>query len=284
MRPARALWVYLFFVFAGAAFISPGIYKLCVAAGLPGVPFRRVVDRCLIVMALAGLWPFLRALGIRSVGEIGLRTYPGIRRDIGAGVAIGSVLLLAAAGASLAMRVTEMQSRAGWTGQIGSALGTALSVALLEEILFRGAIFTALTRVWGGAAGLWVSSGLYAILHFFSRPENPATVEWNSGFVVLGRMMKGFTDFHTVIPGFLGLTLLGVILALAYRRTGALFMSMAIHGPIVFWVKLFGFAVKAGPDANTWFWGTPKLIDGWFAFFLLIAATLWFARKRKQVA
>jgi hypothetical protein len=86
-------------------------------------------------------------------------------------------------------------------------------------------------------------------------------------------MCAGFSDFQQVVPGFFSLTLLGVILALAFRRTGALFMSMGIHAGVVFWVKLYGFATNTTTNANTWFWGTEKLVDGWFSFVLLIITT-----------
>jgi membrane protease YdiL (CAAX protease family) len=282
MRPARALWGYLIFVFMVAALLSPWIYHLCVAFGLTGIPFRRVVDRCLIVLALIGLWPFVRALGVRSRDELGLRIYPRLGRDVAMGLAIGSILLVAAASLSLAVGTSHWVSRSGWPTQIGSALATAISVALLEEILFRGAIYTALTRVWGVFAGLWISSGLYAILHFFARPENPTVVDWKAGFIVLGRMLQGFADFQQVVPGFFSLALLGVILALAFRRTGALCMSMGIHAALVFWIKLFGFGADTNPKANTWFWGTEKLVDGWFCFILLGITTIYFAKLKPR--
>lgn len=284
MRPARALWGFLIFVFIGAALVSPWIYHACVAFGWTGIPFRRIVDRCLIVLALIGLWPFMRALGVRSRAELGLKNDPQLGRDLAIGLVIGTVLLVLAASLSLAVGASHWVPRNGWPKQILSALVTAVTVALLEEILFRGAIYTALTRVWGAFAGLWVSSGLYAILHFFARPENPTVIDWKAGFVVLGRMLQGFADFQQVVPGFFSLALLGVILVLAFRRTGALFMSMGIHAGVVFGVKLFGFAADTNANANTWFWGTEKLVDGWFCFILLVIATICFAKLKPRAA
>src|ERR1043165_5412587 len=188
MRSARALWGFLIFVFIGAALVSPWIYHACVAFGLTGIPFRRVVDRCLIVLAVVALWPFVKALGVRSRKELGLKNYPTLGRDLATGFAIGIALLVIAAAFSMAAGASHWVPRNGWPKQIGSAIATAVAVALLEEILFRGAIYTGLTRIWGALAGLWVSSGLYAILHFFARPENPAVIDWKAGFVVLGRM------------------------------------------------------------------------------------------------
>lgn len=282
MRPTRALLAFLIFVFAGGALISPWIYHALVGFGWSNIPFRRVVDRCLLVLALIGLWPFVSALGVRSRAELGLRKSPTLAKDLVTGLAIGSVLVVLAAAVSLTVGASHWIPRTGWMKQITSALTTAVVVATLEEILFRGAIMTALTRVSGALAGIVVSSSLYGILHFFGRPENPATVDWKAGFVVLGRMFSGFTDFQQVIPGFFSLTLLGVILALAFRRTAALYLSMGIHAGLIFWVKLFGFATDTTANANTWFWGTEKLVDGWFCFILLAITTIAFARMKPR--
>ena len=204
---------------------------------------------------------------------------------MGKGLALGiGLLLLGAVGSFFAGAAVLEHSRtaAEWPKQIGSATLTAVVVGFMEEILFRGAIFTALRKTWNDSAALWVSSAIYGILHFLARPENPAQINWSSGFVVLGSMLRGFTDFQTVVPEFLSITLLGIIFALAFKRTTALYMSMGIHAGVVFGVKLFGFATNAAPDGNRWFWGTEKLVDGWFCFILLALATIWFARAHRE--
>jgi membrane protease YdiL (CAAX protease family) len=282
MRPARALWAYLIFIFIGAALIAPWVSYALPALGLSGIPFRRVVDRCLLVLALLGLWPFVKALGVRSTEELGLRKYSGAGADLAKGLCIGTVLLGLAAGASLGAGASQFDTErtsGAWLKQIPSAFFTAVIVAFLEEVLFRGAIFGALRRAWNDRAALWSSSAIYAILHFFARPENPSVLTWNSGFIVLGRMLGGFTELPTVIPGFFSLTLLGVIFALAFQRTGALYLSMGIHAALIFWIKLFGFGANPVATANLWFWGTGKLIDGWFCFVLLVFTALWLARR-----
>ncbi len=287
MRPARALWAYLIFVFLGAALIAPWVFHALESFGFAGIPFRRVLDRCLLILALVGLWPFVKALGIRSREELGLPRRPGISADVGAGFLFGTVLLGLAAALALAAGAARWditRTPAAWLKQVPSALATAVVVALLEEILFRGAIFGALRRTWNDLGALWLSSGIYAILHFFARPENPDIIRWDSGFTVLGRMLAGFTQMELVFPGFFSLTLLGIILALAFQRTGALYMSMGIHAALVFWLKLFAFGTNPSQTANQHFWGTEKLTDGRFCFGLLLIATIWFARRPNRAA
>lgn len=282
MRPARALLAYLAFVFIGAALIAPWIFEGLRAAGFENIPFRRVVSRCLIILALLGMWPLLRALGANLLGQIGLRKTEHWVVDVPAGLLIGWGLVALAAGICLAVGAAELDSKASLTSRLPGALLSAVAVSVLEEILFRGAILTALCRVWGPIGGLCASSAFYAIVHFFSRAPDPAEVKWDSGFFILGGMLQGFLDFEQVIPGFLSLTLLGVILGLAYQKTGALFMSMGIHGGIVFGAKLFSAAANSAPRANVWLWGTEKLIDGWFAFMLMLGVTIAFIQWRPK--
>jgi hypothetical protein len=57
---------------------------------------------------------------------------------------------------------------------------------------------------------------------------------------------------------------------------------MGIHAAVVFWVKLFGFGADTDANANTWFWGTEKLVDGWFCFILLAITMICFAKLKPR--
>lgn len=151
-----------------------------------------------------------------------------------------------------------------------SAAGTAAVVAVLEEILFRGGVFGGLRRVFYWPLALGVSSLIYALVHFLQRAELTGDVTWNSGLVLLPRMLGGFVDFHALVPGFFSLTLAGVLLGLAYQRTGNLYFSIGLHAGWIFWLKIFGTFTADAPNAAVWFWGTGKMIDGWLAFFVLL--------------
>ena len=86
-------------------------------------------------------------------------------------------------------------------------------------------------------------------------------------------MLGGFADFHALVPGFFNLTLAGVLLGLAYQRTGNLYFSIGLHAGWIFWLKIYGAVHHRAPRTAIWFWGGGKMIDGWLAFFAL-AATL----------
>ena len=128
---------------------------------------------------------------------------------------------------------------------------------------------------WTAALGL--SSAIYALVHFLQPAELAGPVHWNSGLILLSPMLSGFLDWHRLAPGFFNLTLAGLLLGLAYHRTGDLYFSIGLHAGWIFWLKIYkAFTAAATPEAS-WFWGTDKMIDGWLAFFVLgaVLGGLW---------
>ena len=128
-----------------------------------------------------------------------------------------------------------------------------------------------------------VSSALYGIVHFFERPQNPSTVEWFSGLLILGQMLRGFADWQALLPGLLNLAIIGVILCIAFERSGTLFFPFGIHAGLIFSLKSSMFVTEASPSANLWVWGTDKVVDGWMAFgvlLLLLAGVHRYFRER----
>jgi membrane protease YdiL (CAAX protease family) len=281
MRPFRALVIYLVGVFIGGALLAPWLYRLAqtVATSFPYVahsPFHRFVDRSLLIFALAGLWPLLRTLGVASAREIGLVSPRGQWKKLGGGLLLGLIVLAVDAGTVIVCSdrtIIRDLTAHKIVGTIFGAIGTAVAVALLEEILFRGGIFGGLRKTFYWPLALMVSSSIYALVHFRQRAELTGPVGWNSGLVLLPRMLGGFVDFHALVPGFFSLLLAGVLLGLAYQRTGNLYFSIGLHAGWIFCLKTYGAFTTGAAPAGTWFWGTDKLIDGWLAF-LVLAATL----------
>src|SRR5208283_2434134 len=154
-----------------------------------------------------------------------------------------------------------------------SAIAMAAIVATIEEILFRGGIFGGLRRILHWQLALIASSLIFALVHFLQRAEFTGPVAWNSGLILLPRMLGGFADLHTLVPDFFNLTLAGFLLGLAYQRTGNLYFSIGLHAGWIFWLKTYDAFTTGAPRAATWFCGTGKLIDGWLAL-LVLAVTL----------
>ena len=70
MRPLRALVIYIGVVFIGGALLAPWLYRLAQSVGhsfpqIASAPFHYFVNRSLLILALAGLWTLLCALGAK---------------------------------------------------------------------------------------------------------------------------------------------------------------------------------------------------------------------------
>jgi len=284
MRPIWALVIYILVVFIGGALLAPWLYQAAQMGAhafpkIAAAPFHRFVDRSFLILALAGLWPLLRALGAKSRWEIGLVPPYGQSKKFFGGLLVGFFSLAIVAGTAIGFGdrfFSQNITAHKIVGTIFSAMATAAIVATLEEILFRGGIFGGLRRIIYWPFALVISSMIYALTHFLQRAEFTGAVTWHSGLELLPKMLAGFADFHALIPGFFNLTLAGILLGLAYQRTGNLYFSIGLHAGWIFWLKTYGAFTTDSPGANIWLWGGGKMIDGWLAFFVLVLTLVLF--------
>jgi hypothetical protein len=277
MRPLSALVIYIVLVFIGGALLAPWLWWLAQngAQTFPGIaaaPFHRFVDRSFLILALAGLWPLLRALGAKSARDLGIVPPYGQSKKLFGGLALGFFSLAIVAGLAVGFHDRVLVENLGahkMVGTIFGAVATAAAVAALEEILFRGGIFGGLRKFIYWPVALVISSAIYALAHFFQRAEFTDTITWHSGLELLPPMLRGIADFHALVPVFFNLTLVGILLGLAYQRTGNLYFSIGLHAGWIFWLKTYGAFTAGASGATSWFWGSEKMIDGWLAFFVL---------------
>ena len=267
-------------VLVGAALLAPwlwhGVQALAESspqwAGLARQPFHRYVNRCLLAFAILGLWPLLRSLQANSWRLIGADLPQKNLRPWLFGALFGWVSLGLATLVVILAGVRTLNpeaSAARWFQQVAAALGAALVVSVLEELLFRGAVFTAVRRGASFSRAACVSGLLYAFVHFFQKPENPTVIGPWTGLQTLGAMLRGFMDLQQLIPGLLNLALAGYLLALARERTSRIWLSVGLHAGWIFWLKSYAFATLAVPGTNLWLWGTGRLYDGWLTLVLL---------------
>jgi membrane protease YdiL (CAAX protease family) len=183
-----------------------------------------------VVFLLLVTWVCMR-LRRQPLSGIGLRLDAKWMGQALGGMAFGSALMLA---------VTALIYGAGGVrfsldparGLAALAYGAWVFtwVALLEEILFRGFVFQRLVDGVGAATAQLLMAALFAIAHW----GNPG--------------MEGATEFWASIDTALG----GILLGLAYLRTGSLALPIGIHFGWN-WIQgsLLGFNVS-GLDQAGW--------------------------------
>jgi membrane protease YdiL (CAAX protease family) len=290
MRSLKVVVIYLFAVFVGGALLAPWLYWLAqmFAESIPWIasqPFNRYVNRSLIGIALVGLWPLFKNLGANSPRDLGIVKPWGQWKYLGSGFLLGllSLATLAFFAFISGSRQIKESIQFARLGQIlASAALSAGVVSVLEEILFRGALFGLLRKNVRGIAALLLSSMIYAIVHFMERVELAGPVTWLSGLELLPQMLQGFGNLNEIVPGFFNLTLAGIVLALAYQKTGNLYFSIGLHAGWIFWLRPYGFFTESVASASADWWGSSKLIDGWATFPLLTATLLVFTKLRLE--
>jgi len=279
-------------VFAGGPLLAPWLWLATQwAAGhwpalgpLARNPFSSFVLRSILGLALLGLWPLLRDCRMLSRRELGFAGAGRPLRDVAAGFAIGFGSFTAAA--ALALLAGARAPNLSHTGRqflhsLGGAVITAIVVAIIEETIFRAALFGVLRKCFSFPLALLLSSAIYASVHFLQKAAPPAHIGWLSGLAMLPQMLRGPPDALPLVPTFFTLLVVGAILALAYQRTGTLFMSIGLHSGWVFWVKSYGFLTRQTPAAARAVWGGDRLIDGWVPLLILVGVLLLMLRSRR---
>lgn len=278
MRPVRSLVLYFIAVFVGGALLAPWLFKVAVALGehssgfahLAANPFHRFVNRAMLGIAVIGLWPLLQSNGMlhfRSLGFSGGR-HPVGRLLAGFLLGLGSLALVASIAVAFGGRTFDhARTGAEILRHIFHASVSALIVAVLEELIFRGSLFGILRKATAWPIALVISSAVYALVHFLQGADSPGPVTWSSGLALLVRM---FDSGPALVPAVFTLFVAGAILALAYQRTGTLYYSMGLHAGWIFWLKSYGFFTVATPGASAAWWGGNRLIDGWLALPILV--------------
>lgn len=286
MRRALILLGFVVTVFGLGALLAVPVYAGLERAGWgDDVKFERVVSRTLMVLALAGVWPVAKLLGAtwQSIGIARPR-----RREMMSGALVGLVSLGIVIAIQLAFEARGFRpslSAAKLSRSILLALGAAVMVAPVEEILFRGVCF-GLTRGRHWLPAALFSSVIFSLVHFVQTPRTAAgnAASWDSGLLVLANMFAAQSNVALALAQFVNLFVCGVILFVAFQRTGSLWFSIALHAGWIFWLKLAN-AITVAPQPSA-IWGTRKVVDAWMVLPVLVATwiAVEFLTRRKAVS
>jgi membrane protease YdiL (CAAX protease family) len=244
--------------------------------------FPRIYDRVfevLLVVAVLAAW---RRLDLGNAAEIGLRRrdwaaglWRGLRAGL-IGVGIGLALAGLLGGVVPDLRYPGLKTvRKALLGLGGAAL-----IGLGEEILFRGVLLRRIGRDFGAAAGVAITTAIYAAVHLIRTRSVPGPVTPWSGVAQTAQLFAPLAS-PDVVPTVLGLTLLGLLLATVRLRTGSLWIAIGVHAAFVaaFRVGRLFFAIRQTPE---WLMGPgwPPLIGGVAGWTAVAMTAVLLARPR----
>jgi uncharacterized protein len=163
-------------------------------------------------------------------------------------------------------------------------VGSGVSVALIEETVFRGVMHTAIERESPPWVAVLLTAPLFAVLHFFAKVRIPAAdVGWGSGFDLLLRSFAPLSHPALVLDSFLSWLVVGLILSLTRVLTGNIAVAIGLHAGWVVVLRMLQEATTSGsaPAYSAW----VGHFDGLLGYWLLpwgaaIGAALWFTRRQ----
>ena len=208
-RPAIGLLV------SAAGILVVAMVAAILAIGL-SVRFRWLPGRLallfwfslLMLPLLLGFYKVLtRVLERRPLGSVGFAFHPRWKKELATGLIAGAVMILAIAGVEYLLGVARFSlapGRQGRTVLAGIGLFLMLMAAAAdEELIFRGYPFQRLVEVAGPVLAVVAVSALFGVAHLRNPFQN-----WIST---------------------LNTALVGVLLAICYLRTRALWLPLGIH-------------------------------------------------------
>jgi CAAX protease family protein len=256
----------------GAAIAYPA-FEL--ASQLGPWAFHRVTSRItMLVLALELVW---------LCGHLHVRT----KRDFGFGLPrhqflkvslLWGVIGIATAGVGAGFLLSTdlrhwqdapgMQSATGLMRLLLIGLGSGISVALIEETVFRGAVHTAIARESGPVWAALFTAPLFAVLHFFAKARiPPEQVNWASGFDLLGRSFAPLAHPALVFDSFLAWLAVGLILSFTRVLTGNIAVAIGLHAGWVVVLRILQESTARGTGVTYAAW--VGRFDGLLGYWLL---------------
>ncbi len=214
----RSGWRFILFIIF---FLIAVIALSWLAASLFPLPTIPVQAGVLAISILGVSWVFVRLLDRRAFHTIGLQIDRRTGRELASGLLMGVLLQIAIGATEFSLGLVTFEKSVPVMGGAGVLItGTLVLVlsAANEEILFRGYPFQRLVEGVGGAGAILISSVIFGGVHL----DNPSST--------------ALSTLNTVLAG--------VLLAVAYLRTRALWLPIGLHFSWNWTMVLIGFPVS----------------------------------------
>lgn len=181
----------------------------------------------------------------------------------------------------------SLDSPAAWIQRISMSLLSALVIGIIEELFFRGFVFSTFQKklAWPLLPCILATNVFYALIHFtggkkmFIGPDP----DFRDSLKLLAAPFQNLMEWHSVLPGAIGLFIFGVVLTLLFMRTGSLYPCIGLHAGCVFFLKMDGVFIRHEDRAPLWLFGGGQNYDGllgWAAILILGVVLLRFYERK----
>ena len=213
--------------------------------------FRKIFNRVFLVSEILVFLAFWKKLGI----EIPYKIYykrQHIKNEFGSWVlvAIITIALMTVIQYFAGFRHYQPRSWDYILSKGAVALLSSFIVAIMEETIFRGLLFSSFKTRFRSMYSAIFTSLIFASLHIFSLDHflksikaaqaNFAGTDPLAGFYHMALFMQPLCDWQVVLPGFIGLFICSLMLCGLTMKTGCLWPAIATHFGWVFTIKMTG--------------------------------------------
>tara|TARA_R110000782_G_scaffold160186_1_gene252232 strand:- start:1006 stop:1884 length:879 start_codon:yes stop_codon:yes gene_type:complete len=165
--------------------------------------------------------------------------------------------------------------------RIAKALLAGLLIGLVEESIFRGALFTGLYKQTGAVITVFFSSLVYSTVHFIRYRDLPADtdISWLTG---ISMMPEAFRRFHewSIVDYFLTLFIFGVLLGLLRLKHRGIAACIGVHAGIVMLIKLADYFTNRTHNSNyDYMVSQYNSTFGWISFAVILLFTVFYLLK-----
>jgi uncharacterized protein len=297
MKSYQRLLIFILLVLGVTAVVSPWaatawdlISGASAAAAEDRIPFSRFFDRFFMISGIVLFFSCRSLLKIDSLSQLGLSPRTRAASDVAVGLcfALGSMFALGFIMSTAGVYEVFFRLSLGESVELYlKAILTGLTVGLLEEIFFRGIIFRGLLEDWKPLPAFLTANLFYSALHFVKPGEQYflSGVEPWAGFRHLFSTFAPFLEPTEIVPGMIGLLLIGIVLSYAFLRTGTLYLSIGLHAGWIISIKTVRLFGDYRRESLGWLFGStdPKIVSGvvtWVGIILVGVAVYWITRNR----
>ena len=297
MKSYQRLLIFILLVLGVTAVVSPwaatawdSISGASAAAAEDRIPFSRFFDRFFMISGIVLFFSCRSLLKIDSLSQLGLSPRTRAASDVAVGLcfALGSMFALGFIMSTAGVYEVFFRLSLGESVELYlKAILTGLTVGFLEEIFFRGIIFRGLLEDWKPLPAFLTANLFYSALHFVKPGEQYflSGVEPWAGFRHLFSTFAPFLEPTEIVPGMIGLLLIGIVLSYAFLRTGTLYLSIGLHAGWIISIKTVRLFGDYRRESLGWLFGStdPKIVSGvvtWVGIILVGVAVYWITRNR----
>lgn len=255
------------------------------------VKFHRVANRIGMLALLIGFLLLARRLGVADRQSLGYGL-PRAQfwRTAGWGLAIGVVSLLPVAVVIWLLELRELKPGLAIDGALllevaFSGLVSGITVALIEETFFRGAMHSGIARESGTVIAILLTALLYSAVHFMGSYRIPVEeLGPGSGLRHITGTLANFAAPQQIMDAFLALFAVGVLLGLVRAYTGNIAACLGLHAG---WVWIIAFLREGTtPTVDNEYGFLISSFDGvvgWLVFgWTLLLASVFLVWQRRQ--